>query len=71
MSGELTLTGHVLAVGGIKEKILAAKRSGIKNVILPRANQGDFEELPKPVRAGVNCHFVDRYGDLVPLIFQA
>jgi ATP-dependent Lon protease len=58
-----------LAVGGIKEKILAAKRAGIKNVILPAANQGDFKELPQPVRAGVNVHFVERFSDLVPLVF--
>lgn len=49
MTGELSLTGKVMPVGGIKEKILAARRSGADTIILPAANQRDFDELPKYV----------------------
>ncbi len=71
MTGELTLTGYVLPVGGIKEKILAAKRAGIKEVILPEANRGDFAELPAAIREGVTEHFVEHYKDVVSLIFKS
>jgi ATP-dependent Lon protease len=50
MTGELSLTGKVLPVGGIKEKTLAAKRAGAKTIILPAANKRDFDELPDYVR---------------------
>lgn len=61
MTGELSLTGKVLPVGGIKEKTLAAKRSGAKTIILPFANKRDFDELPDYVRADVDVHFVKDY----------
>ena len=69
MTGELTLTGRVLAVGGIREKLIAAKRSGVKQVILPMANKGDYEILPDYIKAGVNVHFVERFAEVVELIF--
>ena len=53
MTGELTLTGHVLAIGGVQEKVIAAKRRGIHQIILPEANQGDIEELPDHVKEGI------------------
>ena len=71
MTGELTLTGQVLPVGGIREKVLAARRVGIKEVILPEANRGDFEELPEEVPRGLKAHFVSRYADVVGLIFKS
>ncbi len=61
MTGEITLTGEVLPVGGIKEKILAAKRAGIYEVILPKENEKEVrEDLPDFVRDKMNFHFVDR-----------
>ncbi len=61
MTGELTLTGQVLPVGGIKEKILAAHRAGVRTVILPEANKKDyFEEVPENIRKALKAHFVER-----------
>lgn len=69
MTGELTLTGRVLPVGGIKEKIIAARRSGVKRVILPSLNQKDFDEIPAKVRQGITPHFVETYDQVVELVF--
>jgi ATP-dependent Lon protease len=70
MTGELTLTGMVLPVGGIREKVIAARRTGIRELILPAANRGDFEELPEHIRQGVTVHFVEKYAEVVPLLFE-
>jgi ATP-dependent Lon protease len=70
MTGELTLTGQVLPVGGIREKVLAAKRAGIKEIVLPEANRGDFAELPEAVASGMTAHFVSRFADVAALIFS-
>jgi ATP-dependent Lon protease len=61
MTGELSLTGKVLPVGGIKEKVLAARRSGADTVILPTGCKADFEELPQYVKDSVTIHFVSDY----------
>ncbi len=71
MTGELTLTGHVLPVGGIREKVIAARRANIRELILPEANRGDFEEIPGYIRDGLTVHFVSRFTDVVPLLFEA
>ena len=65
MTGEITLTGLVLPVGGIKEKVLAARRAGIKRVILPKANQKDLRELPEPVRAEMEFIFAETIEDVL------
>ena len=64
MTGELSLTGKVLPVGGIKEKILAARRAGADTVIIPASNKRDFEELPSYVKDCVNIHFVSDYQEV-------
>jgi ATP-dependent Lon protease len=59
MTGELTLTGQVLPIGGLKEKSLAAQRAGIKRIIAPERNEGDVEEIPEHEREGLEFIFVD------------
>jgi ATP-dependent Lon protease len=58
MTGEITLTGKVLPVGGVKEKVLAAKRAGMKGVILPERNRGDLDDLTEDARSALTFHFV-------------
>lgn len=70
MTGELSLTGQVLAIGGIKEKTIAARRMGIFNIICPKANEDDVKELPKEVTDGVNYYFADTYDDVAKVIFD-
>jgi ATP-dependent Lon protease len=69
MTGELTLSGRVLPVGGIKEKVIAAKRSKVRDVILPKENQKDFEEIPEQVRKGITPHYVETYTEVHELAF--
>ncbi|RCV91791.1 endopeptidase La [Billgrantia montanilacus] len=69
MTGELTLTGQVLPVGGIREKIIAARRSKIFEVILPEANRRDYAELPDYLKEGVTVHFARRYQDVAKAAF--
>ncbi|MBX3705214.1 MAG: endopeptidase La [Pseudomonadales bacterium] len=71
MTGELTLTGRVYPVGGIREKLLAARRQRLRDVILPAANQRDFEEVPEAIRKGLRVHFVDTFDAVAQLLFDA
>ncbi|MBS3805417.1 MAG: endopeptidase La, partial [Oleiphilaceae bacterium] len=64
MTGELTLTGQVLPVGGIREKVIAARRQKINTLILPDANKGDYEELPDYLKEGLDVHFARQYSDV-------
>ncbi|KAH9319651.1 hypothetical protein KI387_021420, partial [Taxus chinensis] len=64
MTGEVTLTGRVLPIGGVKEKTVAAKRSEIKSVIFPMANKRDYDELAANVKEGIDVHFVDEYSQI-------
>lgn len=70
MTGELSLTGQVLAIGGIREKTIAARRMGIFNIICPKANEGDVKELPKEVTDGVTFYFADTYDDVAKILFD-
>src|ERR1700736_7091589 len=68
MTGEITLTGLVLPVGGIKGKVLAARRAGIKRIILPKQNQSDLRELPDEVRNDTQFVFVDRVEEVLSAV---
>ncbi|MCP4721889.1 MAG: endopeptidase La [Desulfobacteraceae bacterium] len=70
MTGEITLTGDVLPVGGIKEKIIAARRIGIKEIILPKGSTSEFEKLPKHIKEGINFHFAKKYKDVYEIVFK-
>lgn len=70
MTGEITLRGLVLPVGGIKEKVLAAHRAGIKTVLLPKKNEQDLVEIPDQIRSEMKFHFLEKMGDVVDKAFQ-
>jgi len=70
MTGEITLTGEVFPIGGVREKLVAARRAGIKEIILPEDNRGEFDEVPEHVRKGLAIHFASRFSDVVPLLFH-
>ena len=65
MTGEITLRGKVLPVGGIKEKVLAARRAGIRTVILPRRNESDLDDIPPELRAEMETLFVDTVDEVL------
>jgi len=69
MTGELTLTGRILPVGGIKEKMVAARRSGLKTLIIPKDNIRDYDELPEYIRKGLAVHFVQHYDEVAKIAF--
>jgi ATP-dependent Lon protease len=70
MTGEITLRGQVLPVGGIKEKVLAAHRAGIKTIILPKWNEKDLQDIPKKVQREVAFHFVEKMQDVLDIALK-
>jgi ATP-dependent Lon protease len=70
MTGEITLRGKVLAIGGLKEKLLAALRAGIFEIILPRANEKDVIELPDNIKKSMKLHFVDQMDEVLALALE-
>lgn len=69
MTGELTLTGKVLPIGGLKEKLIAAKRSKLKTLIFPKDNKRDYDELPDYLKKGLKVHFVNTYDEVFKVAF--
>ena len=69
MTGELTLTGHVLPIGGVREKVIAARRQKIFELILPEPNRSDFDELPDYLKEGLTVHFAKRFADVARVLF--
>ena len=69
MTGELTLTGYVLPIGGVREKVIAARRQKIHELILPEPNRGNFEELPDYLKEGITVHFAKRFADVAKVLF--
>ena len=70
MTGEITLRGRVLAIGGLREKLLAAKRSNIKTVIIPKDNKKDIEEIPKEITSSLKMKFVSHVDEVLPIAFN-
>lgn len=67
MTGEITLRGLVLPVGGVKEKVLAAVRAGVREIILPERCANDLEDVPEPARKKVKFHFVQRMDEVLEI----
>jgi ATP-dependent Lon protease len=70
MTGELTLTGRVLAIGGVKEKLVAARRANLKTIIFPQDNRRDYDELPSYLKTGLTVHFVNHYDEVYKIAFS-
>jgi ATP-dependent Lon protease len=70
MTGEISLRGRVLRVGGVKEKILAAVRFGVKHIILPEQNKSDWLEVPTEARNKVKAHFVNHISQVVRIALE-
>ena len=70
MTGEITLRGQVLPVGGIKEKVLAAHRAGIKTIVMPKWNEKDLEDISEKVKKEIDFHFVDKMMDVLKIALQ-
>ena len=71
MTGEVTLTGRLLEIGGVKEKVLAAHRNNIKNVILPADNKKDLDDLPKEITQEISFHFCETAAEALDILFQS
>ena len=69
MTGELTLTGLVMPIGGVKEKVIAAKRSKVTNLIFPAENRRDFEDLDDHIKEGLTPHFVSAFKEAAKICF--
>ena len=69
MTGEITITGDVLAIGGVREKVIGAHRAGIKEVILPEDNRVDTDEIPDELKSTMKIHFAKTYDDVSKLVF--
>ncbi|MFA7626800.1 MAG: S16 family serine protease, partial [Candidatus Kapaibacterium sp.] len=70
MTGEITLRGDILAIGGLKEKLLAAKRSGMNDVIVPKENFGDVTDISDEIKSGLNIHFVEHLEQAISIAFR-
>ena len=70
MTGEITLTGKVLPVGGIKDKVIAAHRAGIKRIILPSLNRKDLEDIPEKIRNEISFDLIDRLTEGIAIAIE-
>ena len=70
MTGEITITGEVLPIGGVREKVIGAHRAGIKEVILPEDNRVDTDEIPDELKDSMTIHFAKTYDDVSKLVFM-
>jgi len=70
MTGEITLRGRVLPIGGVKEKVLGAVRAGIRTIVLPHENEADLDDLPEDVRKSLDVHVVEDLGEVLSLALR-
>ena len=70
MTGEMTLRGKVLAIGGLKEKVIGAHRNGIRTIFIPSANEKDLDDIPKDIKNEIKFILVDRYMDIHQVLFK-
>ena len=70
MTGEITLQGSVLPIGGVKQKVLAAHRAGLREVVLPKRNAPDIEDVPERVRNEMTFHLAEHYRDVAAVAFE-
>jgi ATP-dependent Lon protease len=71
MTGEVTLQGRVLPIGGVKQKVLAAHRAGLREVILPERNEGDLDDLPESVRDDLTFHIASEVSDVLGIALES
>ena len=69
MTGEINLRGKVMPIGGVKEKLIASRRSGLKTLIFPKENTRDYDELPPYLKKGLKVHFVTHYDEVYKIAF--
>jgi ATP-dependent Lon protease len=70
MTGELTLHGEVLPIGGVRQKVLAAQRAGIRHVVLPDRNEGEWLDVPDALAKGMTIHFVEHVTEVLELAIR-
>jgi len=69
MTGEISLKGKILKIGGVKEKVLAAKREKVTNLIFPLSNKIDIDDLSDQIKSGLKFNFVENFYEVIPLLF--
>jgi ATP-dependent Lon protease len=70
MTGEITLRGRVLEIGGVKEKVIAGHRAGLKTIILPKDNEKDMEDVPVKVKKDIKFIFAERYEEVIKIALK-
>ena len=70
MTGEITLRGRVLAIGGLKEKVIGSHRAGVRKIFIPKENKEDIEEIPKEIRKDIDFVCISNYQDLFKKLFK-
>ena len=70
MTGEISLNGKVLPIGGVKEKVMAASREGVDRLIFPKQNESDIKKLPDYVKNGITFYFAEDYIDVFRVVFE-
>jgi ATP-dependent Lon protease len=70
LTGEITLSGRVIEIGGVKEKVLAAIRAGVETIVLPKKNEKDFQEISKEIRDKIKCVFIEKVEDAINVVLK-